>query len=107
MNLLDAGDGALSMYSDVMTRIVTTRCARKTMSSLMELNMSANSMTCDSEQRLAVSDSNKFVPRCQPDDPTLYDGGQCQLHDEVCYCVDQQGDMIKIIDDWTWQQTMR
>eukprot|EP01084_Bolivina_argentea_P013622 25568_1 len=70
----------------------------------------ANGMTCDDEQRLAVSHGHKFVPRCQLDDPTLYDGCQCQLHDELCYCVDERGDMIsgkatKILDDVTWQQT--
>merc|ERR1719216_390967 len=61
-----------------------------------------NKMSCAEEADLAWSllPSSPFIPKCQSENPALYDGCQCdsgvanQHSRTQCYCSDKFGDMI-------------
>ena len=57
-----------------------------------------NDMNCDDEQQLAISIGSNYIPLCQSNNNTLYDGCQCDIGDSrtlgVCWCSDKFGNKL-------------
>eukprot|EP01084_Bolivina_argentea_P013484 25318_1 len=57
-----------------------------------------NDISCAEEQQVAISTGSYYIPTCQADNSTSYDGCQCKrgehLNLVVCWCSDDKGNKI-------------
>ena len=59
-------------------------------------------MSCVEEKLLAAAAESDYIPKCRTDNPSLYDGCQCDIGNlrqlGQCRCVDESGNILPDIN---------
>ena len=101
---------ASSKVKCIIDKIVTASCSVN----FEPAEYLRNDIECVEEQQMAISSGAYYVPLCQQQNTSLYDGCQCEIVDgrtsAVCYCVDPFGNIlgagpkVKVVEgESSWQ----